>query len=165
LPLLFAVDAHAQHEHAHDPDLRHELGKRDVIVRMKRRILDALGEAKRTNTVTYLMKLALQPIEVTRFAAVNLLRALAAQPSGWGLQMLFQHAGPSLESNFALYLQERMTEYCKEGKDWKFELILAVAHNPARSHLPDEINQKLDHLVKQGAYYLPPMTDVQTMEA
>ena len=151
--------------HQQDPDLLPELGKREVVVRIKRRLVDAIGEAKRTNSISYLLKLALQPIEATRFPAVNLLRALAAQPSGWGLQLLFAHAGSTLESNFFSYLTERLTEYCKEGKDWKFELILAIAHNPARSHLPDEVNQKIDTLVKQGAYYLPPMTEVQTMEA
>ena len=114
----------------------------------------------------HLLKLATQPVEGPRFAAVNLMRAMAEQPTGWGLQQLFQYTvSPSLEGNFPLYLQERLTEYSKEGKDWKFALILAVAHNPNRGHLPAEVNEKIELMVQQGAYYLPPHTDVQTMEA
>lgn len=134
---------------------------------MKKQLLASLGAPKRLPSLLYLMKLALQPVDETRFAAVDLLRALAAQPSGWGLQMLFQHASPStgnLESNFYLYLKERLTEYCKEGKDWKFALILAVSQNPARSHLPDEVNAHIDVMVQQGAYFLPRMTDIAQMQ-
>ena len=61
--------------HQQDLDLVPELGKRDVVVRVKRRLLDAIGKAKRTKSISYLLKLALQPVEATRFPAVKLLCA------------------------------------------------------------------------------------------
>ncbi|KAJ1425671.1 hypothetical protein B484DRAFT_451005 [Ochromonadaceae sp. CCMP2298] len=138
-----------------------------LVATLKRQLLAAVGTAKRTDTVTLLLRLATQPIEASRCAAVNLLTAVAAQPSGWGLQMLFQHTNAlsnALHANFHLYLQERCTEYCKEGKDWKFGLIVAVSKNPARCHLPAELNEKVDLMVRQGAYYMPPRADVQMAE-
>ena len=140
------------------------------MVQLKKQLVAAIGAVKNTRTMTYLLKLALQPIESTRHAALNVLRALAAQPTGWGLQMLFQHSsagttGGPLHDNFFSYLQERLTEYSKEGKDWKFALILAVAQNPTRAHLATEANDKIDLLVRQGAYFLlPRMAEMQTME-
>jgi hypothetical protein len=141
----------------------------EEVVQLKKQLFSAIGPAKRADVVVYLLRLALQPVESTRHAAVNLLRALAsAECGGWGLQLLFTHASAadnSLHANFHLYLQERLTEYSKEGKDWKFSLILAVANNPARSHLPAEVNQKIDQLVSQGAYFLPPrVADMQTLD-
>jgi hypothetical protein len=137
------------------------------VATLKRQLLSAVGTAKRTDTVTLLLRLATQPIEASRCAAVNLLTAVAAQPSGWGLQMLFQHTNAlsnALHANFHLYLQERCTEYCKEGKDWKFGLIVAVSKNPARCHLPAELNEKVDLIVMQGAYYMPPRADLAMAE-
>lgn len=133
----------------------------------KKKLFASLGAPRHLPSLLYLMKLALQPVDETRFAAVDLLRALSAQPSGWGLQMLFQHGSATsakLEDNFYLYLKERMTEYCKEGKDWKFALILAVSQNPARTHLPADVNAHIDVMVRQGAYFLPKMTEIATME-
>lgn len=132
---------------------------------LKRQLLAKVGSAKRVDSIAYLMKLATQPVEGPRHAAVDLMRALAEQPTGWGLQRLFQYAvSPSLGDNFYAYLQERLTEYSKEGKDWKFALILAIANNPSRSHLPAEVNEKINLMVTQGAYFLPPVMDVKTME-
>lgn len=144
-----------------------DTAKLESVRAIKKKLFTSLGAPRRLPSLLYLMKLALQPVDETRFAAVDLLRALAAQPSGWGLQMLFQHGSATsanLEDNFYLYLKERMTEYCKEGKDWKFALILAVAHNPARTHLPEDVNAHIDVMVRQGAYFLPKMMDVATME-
>lgn len=132
---------------------------------LKRQLLAAVGAAKRTDAITLLLRLATQPIEASRFAAVNLLTAVAAQPSGWGLRMLFQHANSTtsgaLHANFHLYLQERCTEYSKEGKDWKFGLVLAIAKNPNVSHLDPELSGKVHAMVKQGAYYMPPRAELQ----
>ena len=136
------------------------------MVALKRQLVSRIGQARRTTTVAYLVKLATQPVEATRYAAINLMRALADQQSGWGLQLVFSHAQAATpDGNFYMYLQERLTEYCKEGKDWKFSLITSVWQCPAKSHLPADVNKRLDELVAQGAYYLPPMMDVQTAEA
>jgi hypothetical protein len=138
----------------------------EKVSALKKKLLHKIGEMRHTSTVSYLLKLATQPVEATRHAAVDLMRAVAEQPSGWGLQLLFQFAASSsVTDNFYRYLQERLTEYCKEGKDWKWALILAIWQNPARHHLPAEVNEHLDKMIREGAYHLPPMMDVQTMEA
>jgi len=144
------------------------------VVELKRRLVAAVGTAKRMSTMTFLLRLATQPIESSRYAAVDLLTALAAQRTGWGLQLLFRHVdystssssggGGNLYDDFYRYLRERYTEHSKDGKDWKFGLILAISKCPARVHLPSEVNESIDRLVKQGPYFLPARVEVQTME-
>jgi hypothetical protein len=144
------------------PDAEHS---KERVAGWKRELVNRIGTARRLSSVAYLLRLATQPIEESRHAAVNLMRAIAEQPSGWGLQVLFSlAAAPGPDNNFYVYLQERLTEFSKEGKDCKFALIEAIARNPSRSHLPEEVNKTIDTLVKQGAYYLPRMPDVATME-
>lgn len=151
---------------------------KEKVILLKKRIFMAIGQAKRTPTMSFLLKAATQPIESLRYAAVDVLRALAAQQSVWGLQQLFptNSIGSSsigstgagdggIRSDFLSYLTERSTEYTKQGKDWKFSLITAVANSPARGLLSEDIMERIDAMVKQGAYYKPAMPDVMTAES
>lgn len=121
-----------------------------------------IGEFKTVPTMHYLVKLAKLPIPVLRNAAVDLMRAVAEQPGGWGLQSLFGNSPET--SEFWNYLKDRTTEFSKEGKDFKFALIRSVHLNPSVGLLGEDIQKQLSVLVKQGAYYMPPrMEDPETL--
>ena len=152
------------------------------VIKLKKFILDVISDIKNVNITDYLLKLATMPISSTRHAAVNLMRSIALQPTGWGLQLLFQTTTSSSSSSasssssynnnnnksgtkFYDYLFNRHTEYAKDGKDFKFALIQAIYHNPSKIHLSQEINDKIQSMIQQGAYYLTPRTaDPQLME-
>ena len=151
------------------------------VIKLKKFILDVISDIKNVNITNYLLKLATMPISSTRHAAVNLMRSIALQPTGWGLQLLFQTTTSSSSSasssssynnnnnksgtKFYDYLFNRHTEYAKDGKDFKFALIQAIYHNPSKIHLSQEINDKIQSMIQQGAYYLTPRTaDPQLME-
>ena len=147
------------------------------VIKLKKFILDVISDIKNVNITNYLLKLATMPISSTRHAAVNLMRSIALQPTGWGLQLLFQTTTTTSSSSsyntnnnksgtkFYDYLFNRHTEYAKDGKDFKFALIQAIYHNPSKIHLSQEINDKIQSMIQQGAYYLTPRTaDPQLME-
>jgi len=158
------------------------------VIKLKKFILDMISDMKNINIIYYLLKLATMPISSTRHAAVNLMRSIALQPTGWGLQLLFQTVttttsmSSSITSSssssyssgnnnsytgnkFCDYLFNRHTEYSKDGKDFKFSLIQAIYHNQSKIHLSQDINDKIHIMIQQGAYYLTPRTaDPQLME-
>jgi len=117
------------------------------VAALKKRLFLEVGPARSNSitTVQYMLTLAKQPVGATRHAAVDLMRAAAEQ--SWGLAMLFQGRQCAIynrndnvvlffpisiigvlrtECPFFVYLQHRESEFDKEGKDWKFGLILAV---------------------------------------
>ena len=106
---------------------------------------------------------------------MDMLRVVAEQQSVWGLQQLFHNnngcgaggggGGGGDNDDFFSYLQDRSTEYSKEGKDWKFSIILAVHLSPVKSLLADEVVAKIESMVGQGPYFMPAaMGDVQTLD-
>ncbi len=138
----------------------HELST--AVIELKKRLLAGITVAKNgLSYVTYLLKVAKLPIPSVRYAGVDLLTAVAS--NGWGLLALATVHDVHPEGDFIAYLVSRESEYSKEGKDWKFSLIQAVAANPSR-HLLGDINTQIDKLVQQGAYYMPAkMADMMTI--
>ena len=69
-------------------------GRADRLVQLKKQLFFAVGPARSSasTTLQYLLALAKQPVSATRHAAVDLLRAAAAQRAGhfWGATALFQ---------------------------------------------------------------------------
>lgn len=140
------------------------------VLNSKKAIFGLIGEARRVRASHYLITAAKQPIASLRNAAMNLMRAIAAQRSGWGLLALFDATSVStsssstlMQSPFWKYLTERTTESSKEGKDYKFALISAVAHHPANDLLSEEITTILHQMLKQGPYYMPAKVEVETI--
>jgi hypothetical protein len=125
---------------------------RQRVATLKHNLVERIGAARNTHTAAYLLSLASQPIEATRHAAINLMRAIADQPTVWGLQMLFAMDTSHAKCNFFSYLQDHNTEPSKEGQELKFHLVQAIAHNPARCLLPNEMITRIYGMVKQGAY-------------
>ncbi len=58
-------------------------------------------------------------------------------------------------SAFYEYIQNRYTEFDKNGKDWKFSIIQALHASPSRGLLSEEVNNTIETLFRQGAYYMP----------
>jgi hypothetical protein len=81
-----------------------------------------------------------------RFAAYDLLSAMAALPGPWGLRRVFGHPG------MASHLVTRGGEGGKEGKEWKFSVVVGALTNPARSVLGDELLGRLLTFRDAGAY-------------
>lgn len=75
---------------------------------------------------------------------------------------------------FYQYLQNRLSEFNKEGKDWKFGLILSVHKTIQRLSSAGvvlgtpgevEVTTAVLRMVEQGAYYMPPrMEEPQMMD-
>lgn len=127
------------------------------MIRLKKQLLLMIDEMKNVHYPVYLLKMATSPITPVRYAAVDLMAAMASQSSGWGLLILSQTQSPSGDAGgFVSYLTNRETEYCKEGKEWKFSLIQSIHRNPARQMLSESFNKSVDLLVAQGAFYMPP---------
>ena len=130
------------------------------MIKLKKQLLLMIDEVKGVHYPVYLLKTATSPITQVRYAAVDVMTAMAAQSSGWGLLVLSQIQSPALDTgsggSLLGYLTNRETEFCKEGKDWKFSLIQAIHQNPARQMLNESFNKSVDLLVTQGAYYMPP---------
>jgi len=135
-----------------------------TIIDMKKKLFYKIGEVKRnTTSVQYLVKLAKQPIPLGREAAMNVLRAIAAQQPTWGMEALFG-AGNYQMNEFWVYVKDRTTEYEKRGKEFKFALIEAIAQSPHRHHLSQDVNQTIDKMIQQGPFFMPPrVAEMETL--
>jgi hypothetical protein len=139
------------------------------IAELKQLLLRAFGQTKAVSPSHLLLRWAKQPIDSLRNAAMHLMRAVAQQPSNWGLNALFNTTGsltdPSLShSEFWLYIKDRCTEFSKEGKQYKFGLIEALHRHAAVAGMTEEIQQGLHAMVREGPFYMPPMVkDLETV--
>lgn len=129
------------------------------MIRLKKQLLLLIDEVKGVHYAVYLLKMATSPITAVRYAALDVMAAMASQSSGWGLLILSQAQLPDNGGGsvgFVSYLTNRETEYCKDGKEWKFSLIKAIHLNPARHMLSESFNKSVDLMVAQGPFYMPP---------
>ena len=101
---------------------------------------------------------------------MDIMHAMIKQ--AWGLTMLTgissESAGSSTssitQSEFLQYLVDRTTEMDKEGKDAKFEIILAVKGSPHFGTLSADAQVAIDRMIAQGAYYMPSLlSEMQTI--
>jgi hypothetical protein len=128
-------------------------------VALKQRLWQSVGRSKNMTPMLFCLRLAKQPLESIRNAAMDVLAALASQnTSTWGLHVLFPSNSISLPihaqaDSFYSYILNRDTEFSKEGKDWKFSIITALSRNPSRAMLSEEVNKQIDMMVKQGPYH------------
>lgn len=141
----------------------------DRIIELKQNLLRSLGQVKNVSPSHLLLRLAKQPIPSLRHAAKHLMRAVATQATGWGLQAMFNttghlHDAHVIQSEFWQYLKDRFTESSREGKEYKFAIIEAIARCPARALLHEDIGRELDVMVGQGPFYMPPrVKDMETL--
>lgn len=158
---------HKSHREGVIPDDR-------AVTEMKKRLALAIGSTRSMTTIKYLLQVAKQPVSPLRIAAMEVMKALIQQQS-WGLgSVLCPGLGTSgspvttsslAQSEFLQYLLDRTTEYDKEGKDAKFQLIVGVRDNTAVFPLLSEDTQiAINRAISQGAYYMPPrLEEMQTL--
>lgn len=59
----------------------------------KRYLLQVVANVKKMSAIEYCVKLIKSPIAESKYGAYDLLRALAADKSGWGFQLIINHSG------------------------------------------------------------------------
>lgn len=126
----------------------------NVISEKKRHLLKSIGEVKRMNTITYLMKIAKQPVKEIRLAAYDVLRAIAGQSKGMGIHLLYSTSG------FREFIEDRETEFSKEGKEAKFSVIETIAIN--KGFLSADVSSIIEKMINEGAYYRPLIMETLT---
>jgi hypothetical protein len=116
---------------------------------LHKQLFDQVGAVRRANTtMDYLMRCVLQPLSEVRHGAFDIMRCVAQQPSAWGLRALFGYSG------FEEFLENRETEFSKEGKEWKFSVIEAIVTSPASGLLANEVIDALRKILQQGPFYV-----------
>jgi hypothetical protein len=136
-------------------------GESPTLPALKKKLVAHLGRAKQVPPVAFLVKTARQPIPESRMASFALMTAIGRQqPGGWGLLELMGTPG------FREFIVDRSTEYAKEGKDAKFELITTIANSPQFGQFFDEHTRStVERLVAQGPYFFPTLlAEPQVME-
>eukprot|EP01036_Dinobryon_divergens_P002266 gene2266-2989_t len=62
---------------------------------------------------------------------------VALQPGGWGLEVIFMRTYNSSDSPWQ-FLSDLSVEYEKKSKEWKFNVIEAIAKCPKKDFLNEE---------------------------
>ena len=102
----------------------------------------------RKDTTDVLLTYVREPLPHTRYAAYDLMAAVAGAPSGWGLRTLFS------KSDFVDYIFDRHTETEKEGKEWKFAVLSATYRSaPLNVLLGPSVVERLEKFLKDGPFY------------
>ncbi|TYZ65373.1 hypothetical protein PybrP1_012697 [[Pythium] brassicae (nom. inval.)] len=114
---------------------------------LNERLFNSLGPLCRGQaTVQFLMEILRQPFEEIRSAVFVLLRAVAAQNSGWGVRVLLSYGG------LVEFLLDRATEPTKETREWKFAVADALVASPFHSMLDAVTLEKLEAHLRRGPY-------------
>ena len=82
-----------------------------------------------------------------RHGAFDVLRAAVSAP--WGLLAFASYAGAFD------FLENRFSEYSKEGREWKFAVMEAAASNPGLALLPPRRAAALRLMLREGPFYVP----------
>ena len=106
------------------------------------------------NPVLYLMKSAKQPVQEIRLAAYDVLRAIAGQSKGMGIHLLYSTSG------FREFIEDRETEFSKEGKEAKFAVIETIAIS--KGFLSADVSSVIDKMINEGPYYRPLIMETMT---
>eukprot|EP00607_Mallomonas_marina_P010846 CAMPEP_0182422648 /NCGR_PEP_ID=MMETSP1167-20130531/8385_1 /TAXON_ID=2988 /ORGANISM="Mallomonas Sp, Strain CCMP3275" /LENGTH=469 /DNA_ID=CAMNT_0024600869 /DNA_START=237 /DNA_END=1646 /DNA_ORIENTATION=+ len=163
------LQAAALHTLARVLDAREDM-EREIEVEMggavtylKKELFVAAGKVRHQDTLSYLLKLAKEPVLPLKHAAYDVLRAVARQPSGWGLRLLFQpHTDEDTPWSF---LRDVGAEYDKKAKEWKFSVIEAIGKCPQLELLGDEVKKDVQKRLKDGPFFAHArLAEMQTME-
>jgi len=125
----------------------------------KRYLLQVVANIKKMSAIEYCVKLIKSPIAESKYGAYDLLRALAADKSGWGFQLIINHSG------LVDLLLDRSIEHTKEGKEWKFSVVSALYENSKSHLLAEEFRDSLHRFLRMGPFYVPAaMSELATLE-
>ena len=98
--------------------------------------------------VTYLLKIARAPTETLKHAALNLLRSIASNTGGWGVQMLIG------DSEFLRYIEDSTTECSKVSMEMKFSCVDALWRNTSRDMLSEDVVRRIEVIIKRGPFFV-----------
>jgi len=125
-----------------------------IISDKKLHLLKSIGDVKRMNTIIYLIKSAKQPVQEIRLASFDVLRAIAGQSKGMGIHLLYSTSG------FREFIEDRETEYSKEGKEAKFSVIQNIARS--KGFLSADVSNIIEKMINEGPYYRPLIMETMT---
>jgi hypothetical protein len=120
----------------------------DIVNDKKKIIFENIGKVKQQLTLTYLLKLVRGPVSELRYAAVDVLRATAGVRSNWGLLTF------ASSPEFRAYVLNQESEYCKEGREWKYSLVQTLSKHPNVSLLGQDEANLLLKISLQGAHHI-----------
>ena len=120
---------------------------------LKTKLVRAIGTAKNKNPVTYLLVCAHQPLAEVKQGASRVLVALARNV--WGLNLLFSGDNATEGSPLWKFLHDYHHVDGKAQKEWKYEVICAIASSRGFSHLRADLQGFVSKRVQQGAYFVP----------
>jgi hypothetical protein len=127
------------------------------VTELKKNLCNSIGRNKKMTTGAFLLKAVRTPIEGLRAGALDLMRAMAVQPTGWGVHDLYNTPG------FREFLEDPESEFTKEGKEWKFSVVQALALK--KEFIGDSNKTILETILKRGPFYKPMRSgDVQVLE-
>ena len=104
-----------------------DIKARDAVMAIGKAWFKKTGEQK--TTLMVLLGYTKGPLSETRHACYDLMASIVAMPSGWGLRQVFGNG----ETHSFLF--DRRTESTKDGKEWKFSVLAAAFHCPARDRV------------------------------
>ena len=91
-----------------------------------------------------------RPIDGIRNGAYHLLIATVKALPHFAAMALFQN------DTLRKYWFDRNTEFTKEGREWKFALISALAEGPAAEAVSAADKRNIDRYLKHGPHYVEP---------
>ncbi len=144
-PIPVQAARHSSHESA----LQDKGPETEAVAAARRKLCVAVGQPHNLPTVRYLVNSARQPVSESRRGACRMLAAMAKH--AWGLQLLFADAS----DGFYPYLQDYHGEHGQQQKEWKFEVVAAVAASPGLLHLRNDVQAFVALRLAQGPYFMP----------
>jgi len=116
---------------------------------IKKTLFEGIGIARSApSTASYLLQTLRKPVSETRHGAYHILIAIIKCDPQYGLITIFQIP------EFMPYLEQRATEFNKEGKEWRFSLMSAIHESPNKTILGDEVVAEIKKYVDQGPFHV-----------
>ena len=136
------------------------VSEQDLVHKVLKDFFIKIGNVKGSvSTLGFLYEQLRKPLSEIRHGSYRLMSAIVSFEPTFAIVSLFQLPG------FYDYIHERSTEFSKEGKEWKYNLI-TVIHSKATSAgiaLGDKIFASLNKIIDQGPYFIDfQMADAQT---
>ena len=120
---------------------------------LKTKLLLAIGAAKVKSAPVYLLSCAQQPLVEIKHGACRVLAALARHT--WGLNLLFSGENAAVGSPIWVFLHDYHHVDGKAQKEWKYEVLCAIANSRGFGHLRSDVQGFVRKRVEQGAYFVP----------
>jgi len=113
-------------------------------------LINAFGDENSCPTSELLLMLVQKPIMEPRLAAFDLMRAICTR--GVGARLMLSQTG------VFEYLVNRETESSKEGRESKYNVVVAIMNSEAKNLLAENIVKDFTDIVKKGPHYIETKT-------